>query len=238
MCEIPFDFRLTLDLCSQTQDESLAGCPSLLHPNFCNFGQNWAAVVLLVHGTEGFQALSSVPSLQGLRGRYSACGKNSCVETFTLALSQNALAWDEDSRMPPFRRSAQTRKQAETEVTGDTDKADGSSRAHSSEVHDAEIPSQTCEVYGVPNCYQDHHNIENVNELKKLADLERRASTIIEDLHNAIFLQIPPGPVHSDIMRDGAELLEKYDPGCLQMTINESDVEHYSAITYYDRTAN
>jgi hypothetical protein len=48
--------------------------------------------------------------------------------------------------MPPFRRSAQTRKQAETEVTGDTDKADGSSRAHSSEVHDAEIPSQTCEV--------------------------------------------------------------------------------------------
>lgn len=41
--------------------------------------------MLLVHGSEGFQALSSVPSLQGLRGRYSACGKNTCVETFTLA---------------------------------------------------------------------------------------------------------------------------------------------------------
>jgi hypothetical protein len=80
--------------------------------------------------------------------------------------------------------------------------------------------------------------IENVNELKKLADLERQAATIIEDLHSAIFLQIPPGPVHSDIMRDDAELLEKYDPECLQMTITESDVEHYSAITYYDRTAN
>ncbi|KAG0693445.1 hypothetical protein DFH29DRAFT_839086, partial [Suillus ampliporus] len=60
-------------------------------------------------------------------------------------------------------------------------------------------------VYGVPNLYQDVHNIENVNELEaKLADLERQAASIIEDLHKAL----PQGTF--TLNRRSLELLRKF----------------------------
>jgi hypothetical protein len=60
-------------------------------------------------------------------------------------------------------------------------------------------------VYGVQNFYQDVRNVENVNELEdKLADLERQAASIIEDMHRAL----PNGTF--TLKRRPLELLRKF----------------------------
>jgi hypothetical protein len=61
------------------------------------------------------------------------------------------------------------------------------------------------QVYGVPNFYQDVHNIENIDELEdKLATLENQAASIIEDIHRAL----PRGTFI--LKRRSLELLRKF----------------------------
>jgi hypothetical protein len=61
------------------------------------------------------------------------------------------------------------------------------------------------QVYGVPNFYQDVHNIENIDELEdKLATLENQAASIIEDIHRAL----PRGTF--TLKRRSLELLRKF----------------------------
>ncbi|OJA09736.1 hypothetical protein AZE42_06856 [Rhizopogon vesiculosus] len=61
------------------------------------------------------------------------------------------------------------------------------------------------QVYGVQNFYQDVRNTENINELeKKLADLELKAASIIEDMHKAL----PRGTF--TLKRRDLELLRKF----------------------------
>ncbi|OAX36396.1 hypothetical protein K503DRAFT_721474 [Rhizopogon vinicolor AM-OR11-026] len=61
------------------------------------------------------------------------------------------------------------------------------------------------QVYGVQNFYQDVRNTENINELEeKLADLELKAASIIEDMHKAL----PRGTF--TLKRRDLELLRKF----------------------------